>query len=154
MNEFLCGDGTSAYLDWIVAIQIYTYNTMSHIYTSKNKFHVQAGKIKIKSVCHMSILLCKRAKSLQSSLTLLDRMNYSPPGHYIHEILQARILEWVAIPSSRGSSQPRVWTPHFFHILTWQVSPLSSVPPMKSQLYCANVNSLLFAMYCSYIRYI
>ena len=35
---------------------------------------------------------------------------YSPPGSSVHEILQARILEWVAVPFSRGSSQPRDWT--------------------------------------------
>ena len=127
---------------------------MSHIYTWKNEFHLKAGKIKIKSVCHMSILLCTCAKLLQSCLTLFDPMNYSPPGCYIHEILQARIQEWVAIPSSRGSSQPRVWTPYFFHILTWQASHLSWVPPMNPQLYCANANSLLFGVCCGYIRYI
>ena len=34
-------------------------------------------------------------------------MNCSPPGSSVHGIFQARILEWVAISSSRGSSQPR-----------------------------------------------
>ena len=34
----------------------------------------------------------------------------SLPGSFVHGILQARILEWVAIPFSRGSSQPRDWT--------------------------------------------
>ena len=34
-------------------------------------------------------------------------MDYSPPGSSVHGILQARILEWVAMSSSRGSSQPR-----------------------------------------------
>ena len=34
-------------------------------------------------------------------------MDYSPPGSSVHEILQAKILEWVAIPFSRGSSPPR-----------------------------------------------
>ena len=37
-------------------------------------------------------------------------MGCSPPGSSIHGILQARILEWVAIPFFRGSSQPRDWT--------------------------------------------
>ena len=50
-------------------------------------------------------MLC--AKSLQSSLTLCDPMVYSPPGSAVHGILQARILKWLAIPSSRGSSGPR-----------------------------------------------
>ena len=37
-------------------------------------------------------------------------MDCSPPGSSIHGIFQARILEWVAIAFSRGSSQPRDWT--------------------------------------------
>jgi len=36
-----------------------------------------------------------------------DPMNYSPPSFSVHGIFQARILEWVAISFSRGSSQPR-----------------------------------------------
>ena len=47
-----------------------------------------------------------RAKSLQSCPTLSDPMDWNP-GSSVHGILQARILEWVAIPFSRGSSQPR-----------------------------------------------
>ena len=37
-------------------------------------------------------------------------MDCSPPGSSVHRILQARILEWVAVPSSMGSSCPRDWT--------------------------------------------
>ena len=44
---------------------------------------------------------------LQSCLTLCDPMDCSLPGSSVHGILQARILEWVAIPSSRGSSSAR-----------------------------------------------
>ena len=43
----------------------------------------------------------------QSCLILCDPMDRSPPGSPVHRILQARILEWVAMPSSKGSSQPR-----------------------------------------------
>ena len=50
------------------------------------------------------------AKSLQLCLTLCDPIDGSPPGSSVHGILQARILEWVAIPFSRGCSQPRGWT--------------------------------------------
>ena len=46
----------------------------------------------------------------QSSLTLCNPMDCSPPGSFVHGILQARILEWVLIPFSRGSSQLRVTT--------------------------------------------
>ena len=43
-------------------------------------------------------------------LTLCNPMDCSLPGSSVHEILQARILEWVAIPFSRESSQSRKWT--------------------------------------------
>ena len=48
----------------------------------------------------------------QSCLTLCNPMDYILPGSSVHGILQARILEWVAIPFSRGSSPPRDRT-HF-----------------------------------------
>ena len=44
---------------------------------------------------------------VQSCPTLFDPMDCSLPGSPVHRILQARTLEWVAISSSRGSSQPR-----------------------------------------------
>ena len=47
------------------------------------------------------------AKLLQLCPTLCNVMDYSPPGSSVHGILQATILEWVAVPSSRGSSRPR-----------------------------------------------
>ena len=47
------------------------------------------------------------AKSLPLCPTLCDPLGYSLPGSSVHGILQARILEWVPMPSSRGSSQPR-----------------------------------------------
>ena len=43
----------------------------------------------------------------QSCLTLCDHMDCSPPGSSVHGILQARTLECIVIPFSRGSSQPR-----------------------------------------------
>ena len=48
-------------------------------------------------------------KSL-SFVWLCDPMDCSPPGSSVHGILQTRILEWVTIPFSRGSFQPRNWT--------------------------------------------
>ena len=49
----------------------------------------------------------------QSCPTLCDPTDCSPPGFSIHGILQARILEWIAIPFSRESSWPRDWTQVF-----------------------------------------
>ena len=51
----------------------------------------------------------------QLCLTLCDPMDCSLSGSSVHGILQARILEWVAVPFSRVSSQPRNWT-QFSHI--------------------------------------
>ena len=48
-------------------------------------------------------LLCVHAKSLQSCLALWDSMDCRPPDSSVRGILQARILEWVAMPSSRGN---------------------------------------------------
>ena len=53
---------------------------------------------------------CTHAKSLQGCLTLYDPMDCSWWGSSIHGILQATILEWITMLSSRGSSQPREWT--------------------------------------------
>ena len=53
------------------------------------------------------ISVCMCAKLLQSYLPLCDSMNYSPPGSSVRGSLQARTLEWVATPSSRGSSPPK-----------------------------------------------
>ena len=62
--------------------------------------------------------------------TLCDPKDCSPPGFSVHGILQARMLEWVAIPFSWESSQPRVWTQvscitgRFFTIWSTRKAPL------------------------------
>ena len=48
--------------------------------------------------------------TFQSCLTVCDPMDYSPPVSSVREILLARILEWIAMPSSRGSSDPGMET--------------------------------------------
>ena len=53
--------------------------------------------------------VCVKVLVPQSYLTLCDPMDYSPPSSSAQGILQARILEWVAISSFSGSSQPRDW---------------------------------------------
>jgi len=53
----------------------------------------------------------------QSCLTLCHSMDYSLPGSSVHGISQARVVEWVAMPSSRGFSQPGI-------------KPVSLVPPV------------------------
>ena len=70
--------------------------------------------------CHLSayytsVLTCLVS---QSCLTLWDPIDCSPPGSSVHGILQARILEWVSMLSSRGSFQPRDGT-QVSHIAGW-----------------------------------
>ena len=55
----------------------------------------------------LQIIVCVCVLFAQSCLTLCDPMDCSPPGSSVRGIFQARILEWVAMPFSRGSSQPR-----------------------------------------------
>ena len=59
----------------------------------------------LKLYFHYMLSVC--AQSLQSCPTLCDPVDCTLPGLSVHGILQARILEWVAISFSRGSSQPR-----------------------------------------------
>ena len=53
------------------------------------------------------IIIVRVCSVVQSCLIIWNPVDHSPPGSSAHGILQARILEWVAISSSRGSSQPR-----------------------------------------------
>ena len=60
-------------------------------------------------VCFIFFLIMVPSRFL-SCPALCDPMDCSPPDFPAHRILQARILKWVAISASRGSSQPRDWT--------------------------------------------
>ena len=68
----------------------------------------------------------------QSCPTLCDLRDCSPPGSSVHGILQARILEWVAIPFCRGSSWPTDWTSvssivgRFFTVRDTRKAPLNA----------------------------
>ena len=60
------------------------------------------------------ILLCMLS---QSCLTLYDPVDWNPPGSCVHGISQARILRWVAISYSKGSSRPRGSNLHLLPLL-------------------------------------
>ena len=78
------------------------------------------------SLVNLNILDVLRAKSLQLSPTLCNPMDCRPPGSSVHGILQARILEWVAMPSSRGLGNPGI-NAHFLCLLHWQAGSLPLV---------------------------
>ena len=69
----------------------------------------------------------------QACLTLCDPMDCSPPGSSVHGIFQARILEWVAISSSRGSSRPRDRTQISYVSLALVAGSLPLAPPGNRQ---------------------
>ena len=61
-------------------------------------------------VYYVCMCVCVHAHThAQSCYTLCNSMNCSLPGSFVHGVFQARILEWVAISSSRWSSWPRNW---------------------------------------------
>ena len=83
---------------------------------------VEGGKLQIdkwvgsflffESTVHLRLCKMVYNESVSRSVcpTLCDPVDCRPPGSSVHGFLQARILEWVDIPFSRGSSQPRDWT--------------------------------------------
>ena len=77
---------------------------------------------------HMWVLC---AKSLQSCLTLCDPMDCSLPGSSVHGILQARILEWIAVPCCRRSSDSGIKLESLC-LLHQQVGSLILAPPGNS----------------------
>ena len=85
-------------------------------------------KQKLKGNESVCVCVCVCVLVAQSFQTLCDPMDCNPPGSSVQGILQARILEWVAIPLSRGYSWPRdqIWISHttdrFFYHLSYQRS--------------------------------
>ena len=82
---------------------------------------------------HFNISVC--AKLLQPCLTLSDPMDCSLPGSPVQRILQARILQWMAVSSFSESSLPRDQTLVSLCLLNWQASSLPLAPPGNPLLY-------------------
>ena len=84
--------------------------------------------------------MCVRAKLLQWCLILCDPMDCSLPGNSVHGTPQARILDWVAMPSSRGSYRPRDQMGALLCFLHWQADSLPLVPSAKLLLKYESLN--------------
>ena len=105
------------------------------IFTSPSRFPRGSFPIKIlsnrksdasyKHITRPPVL--KSTQSLQSCPILCDPMDCSPPGSSVHGILQVRIVEWVAMPYSRGSSGPR----DQIHVSCFAGRFFTSKPPGK-----------------------
>ena len=79
------------------------------------------------------------AKSLQSCLTLCDPMDCNLPGTSVHGILQARIVEWVAMPSSKNLPDPGIEPVSLKYLLHCQAHFLPLVPLGKPQVFRAKL---------------
>ena len=93
---FICSCG-SEFLSWVFSL----------VWYSLDSTHFLSGLIGKYFTC----LYLTAAKSFQSCPILCDPMDCTPPDSSVHGICHAGILQWVAVPSFRGSSQPRDQTP-------------------------------------------
>ena len=94
--------------------------------------------------------------SRHSRVQLCDPMDCSLPGSPVHGILQARVLEWVAISSSRGSSQPRDQT-HVSctgRLILYRLATREDPDIALIQAnYFKNISPLGFPRYCPMIKF-
>ena len=123
-------------------------------YSSETASHfpkaTQLGSSGTRTPCSLALLLITMKREVkvlapQSCPTLFDPMDCSPPGSSIYGVLQARILEWVAIPFSRG------------FLLTQGLNP--SLPHCQQILYhvshqgnlglgCLNAKKIFYSFFC------
>ena len=99
----------------------------------REAFHWKQSRTETRCCCHrpqIESTLCSCCLVTKLCPTIYDPMDWSPPGSSVHEILQARILEWVAISYSRGSCWPRDGT-LVSRLLHWQAGSLLLVSPGK-----------------------
>ena len=116
-----------------ICLQMFITAVFTNVKIWKQTRGHSTGEIKNK-------LWCTCAKLLQSCLTLCDPMDCSPPGSSVHGILQARTLEWVAMPSFRGSSRPRNGSLSLLH---WQAGSLPLASLGKPQIMVHPYNGIL-----------
>ena len=93
------------------------------VFQAEDSWERADSKKKEKAPCSLLLL------SVFSRVQLYNRMDCSLPGSSVHGMLQARILEWVAMPSSRGSSRPRdpIW-------VSWTAGRFSTTEPLEKPL--------------------
>ena len=79
-----------------------------------------------------SSLLCMQHVCVLSHSVVSNSLRpCSPPSYSVHGILRARILDWVAMPSSRGIFLIQRLNPHLLWLLNWQMDSLPLTPPGK-----------------------
>ena len=104
----------------------------------------------------LTLLLCLCAQLLYLYPTLCDPTDCSLPGSSVHGILKARILEWIVMPFSRGSSWPGMEFPYlmspalaggfFTTRATWEAHPTSGYYLINMALYFQPIIKFLFQL--------
>ena len=116
----------------------------------------------------LSSVYCRCVLVARSCLTLCHPVGCSPPGSSVHGILQAMVLEWVAISFSRGTSQSRNWTQvshtagrYFTDWATWETQPRDqgwvfcmagrffTIWAISKPLYCKGIMKMLMKYFPS-----
>ena len=82
------------------------------------------GVFHLLQVCFQLCVNTNKHMCAQSFPTLCDSVDCSLPGSSVHGVFQARIMKWVAISSSRGSSPTQGLNLHLLHLLYWQADSL------------------------------
>ena len=98
-------EGKKPSLAWVKYL-----NTISFIYPQFPFFFSSFLTNNYLGVWFYFVHACMHAKLFQPCLTLCHPTDCTLPGFSVHGILQVRIWDWVAVPSSKGSSRPRNWT--------------------------------------------
>ena len=91
------------------------FSKLGKLQVTYNIWHISISCLILTSLAQLCVCVCvcvcvrarARVLSLDSCPTLCNPMDCSLPGPSVHRIFQARILEWVATPSSRGPCRPR-----------------------------------------------
>ena len=87
-----------------------SFNVYLQLLTSMWNISLRRNRKEAKTVTNLRIMKSESEVTQSCPPTLCDPMDCSPPGSSVYGVLQARILEWVAISFSRESSRPRDWT--------------------------------------------
>ena len=92
---------------WLISLSIMLSKFIHVVANGKILSFLWLHNILSHTHTYVYVYVCMCAKSFQSCPTIWNPMDCSPSDSSVHRILQARILEWIAMPSSRESSQPR-----------------------------------------------
>jgi len=93
-----------------------------------------------KKVKFFPFCACMPTKTLQLCLTFCNSMDHSPPDSSVYGILQARILEWIAMPYSRDLSDPGMEVKSL-RLLHWQEGSSPLAPPGKPSSWCSQTRT-------------